>query len=137
MKIRDKAEDKAQELTDYMTVQAQAKYLQWVMKEYSCTYEEAWDICTGELQPNDPEDPKAKSKITLGFKLANPVLQIALFKQIPKKNRKLAADNFAEGLNDEEREIFYSEVFNEESGKRFKAEYKKEKKKRGVNVEAD
>ena len=68
----------------------------------------------------------------LGFKLANPVLDIALFKQVSKKSRIQAAKNFADTLSDPEREIFYSEVFNEETAAQFKAALKKEKKKREV-----
>ena len=71
----------------------------------------------------------------LGYKLADPVLQIALFKQLSKKARIQAAKNFAETLSDPEREIFYREVFNEETAGKFKKAYKSEKKKRGINDE--
>lgn len=125
-KIRDKTEEKAQELTTKLQYQAQVKYIKWLMKEEECDETMAWAIVEGRTDPLEP-------KYMLGFKLANPVLDIALFKQIYKKARIQAAKNFADTLSDAEREIFYSEVFNEETAAQFKSALKKEKKKRGVN----
>ena len=130
MKIRDKTEEKAEAMTIQLRYQAQAKFIKWLMKEEECDESEAWAIVEGRTDPIEHE-------YMLGFKLADPVLQIALFKQLSKKSRIQAAKNFAETLSDEEREIFYGKVFNEETAGKFKNAYKKEKKKRGVNVEAD
>lgn len=126
MKIRDKTEEKAQELTFKLQYQAQAKYIKWLMKEEKCDETMAWAIVEGRTDPLEPE-------YMLGFKLANPVLDIALFKQVSKKSRIQAAKNFADTLSDPEREIFYSDVFNEETATQFKTALKKEKKKRGVH----
>ena len=49
-----------------------------------------------------------------------------------KKARRQAAENFAATLSDKEKDLFYTQVFNEETGKQFKKELKKEKKKHGV-----
>ena len=125
-KIRDKTEEKAQELTFKLQYQAQAKYIKWLMKEEKCDETMAWAIVEGRTDPLDP-------KYMLGFKLANPVLDIALFKQVSKKSRIQAAKNFADTLSDAEREIFYSEVFNEKTATQFKTALKKEKKKRGAD----
>lgn len=130
MKIRDKTEEKAEAMTIQLRYQAQAKFIKWLMKEEECDETEAWAIVEGRTDPLEHE-------YMLGFKLADPVLQIALFKQLSKKSRIQAAKNFADTLSDEEREIFYGKVFNEETAGKFKSAYKKEKKKRGVNVEAD
>ena len=124
MKIRDKTEEKAEAMTLQLTYQAQVKFIKWLMKEEECDQTEALAIVEGRTDPLEYE-------YMLGFKLANPVLQIALFKQISKKARVQAAKNFAETLSDPEREIFYREVFNEESAGKFKKAYKAEKKKRG------
>ena len=126
MKIRDKTEEKAEAMTIQLRYQAQAKFIKWLMKEEECDETEAWAIVEGRTDPLEHE-------YMLGFKLADPVLQIALFKQLSKKSRIQAAKNFADTLSDEEREIFYGKVFNEDTAGKFKSAYKKEKKKRGVS----
>ncbi len=68
----------------------------------------------------------------LGYKLADPVVMIAIFKQHGKNNRLSAARNFAATLTEEERILFWNEVFDEENAKQFKKSYKKEKKKHGI-----
>ena len=126
MKIRDKTEEKAEAMTIQLRYQAQIKYIKWLMKEEDIDQEEAIAICEGRTEPIEYE-------YMLGYKLADPVLQIALFKQVSKKSRLQAAKNFAETLSEEEREIFYNEVFNEESAGKFKKAYKKAKKEKGIN----
>lgn len=126
MKIRDKIEEKAEAQTLQLQYQAQAKYIKWLMKEEECDEHEARAIVEGRTDPIEYE-------YMLGYKLANPVLQLALFKQFSKQARIQAAKNFAATLSDPEREIFYREVFNEKSAGKFKKAYKAEKKKRGVH----
>ena len=125
MGIKTKMEDRATQIQSDLAAQAQMKYIQWLMKEEDCDYEMAIAIVTGNTDPLEPE-------YMLGYKLADPVLQIALFKQISKKKRRQAAMNFADTLSDREKELFWNEVFNEENAKMFKNEYKKEKKRHGV-----
>jgi len=127
MGIKTKVEDRATQLQSDLAAQAQMKYIQWLMKEEDCDYEMAIAIVMGNTDPLEPE-------YMLGYKLADPVLQIALFKQISKKSRRQAAENFAATLSDVEKDLFWNEVFNEQTGKQFKAEYKKEKKKKGVVI---
>lgn len=125
MGIKTKIEDRAMELQSTLAGQAQMDFLKWVMKEEECDYEMAFAICSGNTDPIEYE-------YMLGFKLADPVLQIALFKQISKKSRRQAAENFAATLSDPEKDLFWNEVFNEKTGKQFKQEYKKQKKKKGI-----
>ena len=122
MGIKSKIEDKAQETTDTLQFQAQARFIKWLMEEEDVDYETAWAIVEGRTDPPEYD-------YMLGFKLANPVLQLALFSQISKEKRKQAAENFAATLSDPERELFYSEVFDEKNAKKFKDVMKKEKKK--------
>lgn len=122
MGIKSKIEDKAQETTDTLQFQAQARFIKWLMKEEDVDQETAWAIVEGRTDPPEYD-------YMLGFKLANPVLQLALFSQISKEKRKQAAANFAATLSDPERELFYSEVFDEKNAKKFKDVMKKEKKK--------
>ena len=128
MGIKTKIEDRATQLQSDLAAQAQMKFIQFVMKEEDCDYEMAIAIVTGNTDPLEPE-------YMLGYKLADPVLQIALFKQISKKSRRQAAENFAATLSDVEKDLFWNEVFNEQTGKQFKAEYKKEKKKKGITAD--
>lgn len=123
MSIRDKTEEKAQRMTDTLQLQAQGDFIKWLMKEEDCDSEMAWAIVQGNTDPIEYE-------YMLGFKLANPILQIALFKQVSKKSRRQAAENFAATLSDPEREIFYSQIFNEETAGKFKKALKDEKKRK-------
>ena len=127
-KIRNKIEDRAMQLQSDLAAQAQMKYIQWLMKEEECDYEMAMAIVSGNTDPLEPE-------YMLGFKLADPVVQIALFKQVSKKSRRQAAENFAATLSDPEKDLFWNEVFNEETGKQFKKAYKAEKKKKGIVID--
>ena len=124
-KIRNKIDDRALQLQQDLANQAQMKYIQWLMKEEECDYEMAIAIVMGNTDPLEPE-------YMLGYKLADPVLQIALFKQLSKKARMQAAQNFAATLSEQEELIFWTEVFNPENAKQFKKAYKAEKKKKGV-----
>lgn len=128
MGIKTRIEDRATQLQSDLAAQAQMKYIQWLMKEEECDYEMAIAIVMGNTDPLEPE-------YMLGYKLADPVLQIALFKQISKKSRRQAAENFAATLSDQEKELFWNEVFNEKTTKQFKSEYRKEKKKKGVAID--
>lgn len=128
MGIKARVEDRATKLQMDLAAQAQYKYIQWLMKEESCDYDEAIAIVQGLTDPLEPE-------YMLGYKLADPVVQIALFKQISKKARRNAALNFADTLSDVEKQIFWSQVFNEETGKQFKKAYKVEKKKKNVKID--
>ena len=128
MGIKTRIEDRATQLQSDLAAQAQMKFIQWLMKEEECDYEMAMAIVQGNTDPLEPE-------YMLGFKLADPVLQIALFKQVSKKSRKQAAENFAATLSEEERILFWNEVFNEETGKKFRKSYKSEKKKKGIVID--
>ena len=125
MGFKARVEDRATQLQSDLAAQAQMKYISWLMKEEECDYEMAMAIVQGNTDPLEPE-------YMLGFKLADPVLQIALFKQLSKKARMQAAQNFAATLSEQEEIIFWTEVFNPESAKQFKKAYKAEKKKKGV-----
>lgn len=126
MKIREKIEDKAFGVAQNMAMQAQMQVVQRFAKEEGVSYELMWEVCTGGREYEDA------AKFTLGFKMADPAWMIAMFKQPSKKRRRQAAENFSQGLSADEAEIFWSEVFNTETGKMFKDKLKEEKKKKGV-----
>lgn len=122
MGIRTKIEEKALDVNAQLTAQAQMKYLSWLMDEEQIDYEEALAIVQGRTDPVEWE-------YILGYKLSDPALMFALFKQPRKKNRINAAKNFADTLEPEEAAIFWTQVFDEENGKLFKEKLKEEKKK--------
>lgn len=121
MGFRTKIEEKAMETQQTLAIHAQGQYIKWLMKEEEVDYETAMAIVQGRTDPAEPE-------YTLGYKLSDPVWMIALFKQPGKNNRLKAARNFSDLLNDEERKIFWSEVFDEKNAKQFKKKFKEEKK---------
>lgn len=122
MKIIDQGKDKVWEGIDAMTAQAQAKYVSDVMEWEECDYETALAICTGRTVPREPE-------YTLGFKMSNPVLLMAMFYQLSKKKRDQAIANFKLTLDPDELQIFVAQVENDATRKQLKKEYKEEKKK--------
>jgi hypothetical protein len=130
MWIKDKIEQKAMDKQQSLATQAQAKYIGWLMKEEQCDYNEAIAIVMGNTDPIEPE-------YMLGYKLSDPVWMIAIFKQAGKKNRVKAALNFSELLSDAEKEIFWNEVFDEQTGRKFKRKLKEEKKKMGISDDSE
>lgn len=122
MGIRTKIEEIALNKNAELTALAQMKYLSWLMGEEQIDYEEALAIVQGRTDPVEWE-------YILGYKLSDPALMIALFKQPGKKKRINAAKNFADTLEPEEAAIFWTQVFDEENGKQFKEKLKEEKKK--------
>jgi len=125
MGIRTKIEEKAIEFQDKSAALARSKYIEWLMKEEDCDYKMAMAIIEGRTEPREPE-------YILGYRMSDPVIMTALFKQPGKKNRIKAAHNFAKELDDDLQSIFWTTVFNEETGKAFKKQYKKEKRKKGI-----
>ena len=125
MGIKCRIEEKAMETQQTLAAHAQMKYIQWLMKEEECDYEEALAIVQGRTDPLEPE-------YMLGYKLADPVVMIAIFKQHGKNNRLSAARNFAATVTEEERILFWNEVFDEKNAKQFKKKYKEEGKKKGL-----
>lgn len=121
----DGLKNKAWQFKDQAQTQAQAKYLQKVMEDEGVGYDEAWAICNGKTDPKEPE-------YTLGFKMADPVVMLAMFGQPSKKKREQARANFRETLDEDERILFDKEVNAAETEKEFKAKYKKAKKGKKV-----
>lgn len=120
MKTKNKIEDKAWQLTDTLAAQARSKYIAWVMKEEEVDYETAVALATGKTDPIEYE-------FTLGYKLADPILQIAMSAQPGKKNRELAIANFEKTLGPEELKLF-RENYGPDARKQFKQKLKEKKR---------
>jgi len=102
-KIREISTEKAKELQSALRSQAQIKFIHQVMEWEGVDYEMALAICEGRTKEKEWE-------YTLGFKMADPLMQMALNLQPGKKARAQAAENFKRTLTPEEREIFEREV---------------------------
>ena len=121
MKVTEKIKEKAWQGIDASDAMARAKFIEWVMKEEDCSYEEAYAICTRRTDPVEPE-------YSLGYKMASPVYQIAMNKQLRKSKREQAIENFKQLLEPDELEIFEREVLTRDCRKMWKEEEKKQKK---------
>ena len=102
------------------SMEAQARFIKWVMKEENTDWNTAFCMCTEGSGLEQPE-------YTLGYKLANPVLNLAMFVQPSKKKRSNAIDNFKETLNDRELYLFETEVLPRKVGKVFMDQLKSKK----------
>ncbi len=93
------------------------KFVRKVSKMEKVDLDTAWAICTGQTDP-------VESEYTLGFKIADPAMVIALFIQPDKDGRRNAADKLIASLDDQEKEIFLAEVFDYENAERIKTDKK-------------
>lgn len=120
--IRNKTEEAAIGLQTQLAAQAQIKYVYKVMEWEECDWEEALAICTRRTDPLEPQ-------YSLGYKLADPVWQLAIFGQHNKKKRENAILNFEDLLEEDELKIFREEVLTMNGRQMFRAALKREKKK--------
>lgn len=121
MKLKSKIEDRAWQLTDTLAAQARTKYIEWIMKEEDVDFETALALATGKTDPIEYE-------FTLGYKLADPIIQMAMAAQPGRKNREAAVAAFEATLDPEELRLF-RESYGLEARKKFKHQLKDEKAK--------
>lgn len=114
---QEKKEILAMNVNQRMSEREKMKFVKKVSKWEKVDMDTAWAICTGNTDP-------VEYKYTLGFKMADTALTIALFIQPDKQGRRNAADNLIMSLEDEEKTIFLSEVFDYEAGERIKDDKK-------------
>ena len=110
---QEKKEVLAMNMNAKLTLNEQMKFVKRVQKWEKVDRNTAWAICNGWTDP-------VEWKYTLGFKMADPAMTIALFVQPDKEGRRNAADLLMESLEEEEKEIFLSEVFDYEKAERIK-----------------
>lgn len=123
-KIKDFSREKAEQLQATLRVQAQQKFLQDVMKWEEVDYPMALAICEGRTVEKEWE-------YTLGYKMCDPLMQLAMNGQLRGKHRAEAVETFKTKLCPEELEIFEREVEPMKTREMFKAAMKKEKKRKG------
>lgn len=122
MGIRTKAEEKILDVANTLRANSQAQFVNWVANEEGWDFETAWAVCHGE------HPDISKPEYTLGYKLADPVVQTAFHLQ-RKKNRAEARKKFRETLTPEEQELFDSEDAEKERSS-FKKELKRKEKEK-------
>lgn len=110
----------AEKLEITLACEAQSRYVSWVQKEESVDYETAWRWCT------DPDAGHPEHR--LGFKMSDPLAQLAMNMQIGKKARSNATANFKDTLDAEELEIFEAEVEPMDTRAKFKAAMRRAEK---------
>lgn len=120
-KIRTLSVEKAWQLHDRLQSEAQARFIQWVMKEEGVNWEMAYAICTGGAEPREPE-------YTLGYKLADPMRVMAMHMQPGQQSRRDAIEVFESGLEPDELELFRKEFADQKTRSLIKAAFKKKKK---------
>ncbi len=99
--MRKKATELAEDsrFTGAVTGIGRNEYLKTVMELEGCDMETAMRFCQGDTDPIDYE-------YTLGWKLADPIWFLGMFKQPGKKARAKAVENFKKMLCPEELELF-------------------------------
>lgn len=126
MTIRETLATKAEmsETREFIKGRGQLEFVYNVMKWENCSYDEAVDYCFGRTDP-------VKTEYTLGYKLADPVWSIGIYKQPGHHARARAAANFRKQLTPEEDELFVRECLGKTSRqirKEFKSEIRAKKK---------
>lgn len=118
--LREKAED----LRDRLRAETQMRFIRKVAAEDGIEWEDAYNLCLGLSDPIDYH-------YTLGYKMADPVLQTGLWGPGTKKEKARVLRMFEAELCPEEIEILHAEVLPTKPGAAFKAELKRKKKKEG------
>lgn len=112
MRIKDKATEWAYGLQTQLQSQAQAEYVQKVMKWEECSWDEALAKCTRRADPPEPE-------YSLGYKMCDPLGILARNTQIGRKRRQQAKKEFMEMLEPDELELYKHEVVEKGFRKQF------------------
>lgn len=114
---QEKKEVLAMNVNEQIAQREKMKYIKKVSKLEKVDIDTAWAICTGQTDP-------IEYKYTLGYKMADPAMIIALFIQGNKEGRRNAADKLIASLEDEEKKIFLADVFDYEKAERIKTDKK-------------
>lgn len=123
MKIRGIATEKALEMQDKLAAKARYDFLMKVMEWEDVSYEVAIAICTGKTDPKETE-------YTLGYKMADPMMQMAMHGQLSAKARAKAVEQFEKTLDEDELTKFRTEVMPMNMRQMLKQEMKRKKKEK-------
>lgn len=119
-KIKEFTKNKAFELQDNLAANARARFIQQVMDWESCDYETAYNLCTRKSDP-------INAQYSLGYKMSDPLYQLAMNGQVRAKQRAQAVANFEEMLEPDELYIFRTEVLTMDTRTMLKKALKRKK----------
>lgn len=120
-KIRQIIKDKAEDTREKLASAAQIKFISQVAEWEEVDFTTAQAICLGNTDPVEWE-------YTLGYKMSDPVFQMAMNGQVRKKAREQACENFKKTLTPEELEIFVRDVESMNTRQMLKKAMKRAKK---------
>lgn len=120
-KIRNIVTQKAEDARNTLAGEAQMRFIRQVMEWEEVDFTTAQAICLGNTDPVEWE-------YTLGYKMSDPVFQMAMNGQVRKKARDQARENFKKTLTPEELEIFVRDVETMNLKQMLKKEMKRAKK---------
>lgn len=101
-----------------------------VMEWEQCDWETAVSMCDRTSDPVRPD-------YSLGFKLADPMIQLALWGQPGKKARRRAAEDFEATLEPDELELFREQVQTMKAGQMLKSALKKKSREAEAEKEKE
>lgn len=113
--------EKAEDLRNKLRAEAQIRFIRKVAAEDGISWDEAYNLCLGLTDPPDYH-------YTVGYKLADPVLQTGLWGPGTKAEKERVRRMFESELCAEEIQIFREEVLPMKPGKAFRSALKKKGK---------
>lgn len=119
-KIRQIIKDKAEDTREKLASAAQIKFINQVAEWEEVDFNTAKAICLGFTDPVEWE-------YTLGYKMADPVYQMAMNMQARRSMRERARENFKKTLTPEELEIFIRDVESKNTREMMKDALKRKK----------
>lgn len=128
-KIKELTREKAFEIKEKLKGEAGPRFIAQVMEWENCDWDTAVSMCDRTSDPVRPD-------YSLGFKLADPMLQMALWAQPGKRARRRAAEDFESTLEPDELELFREQVQTMNAGQMFKSALKKKTKEAEAEKEA-
>lgn len=117
-KILEMSREKAWELHDRLQGEAGVRFISQVMEWEGCDFDTARAMCDRSSDPVRPE-------YSLGWKLADPMTQLAMWGQPGKKARRKAVEDFELRLEPDELELFRRDVLPMRARDKFKAALKR------------
>ena len=113
--------EKAEDLRNKLRAEAQIRFIRKVAAEDDISWDEAYDLCLGLTDPPDYH-------YTVGYKLADPVIQTGLWGPGTKAEKERVRRMFESELCAEEIQIVREEVIPMKPGKAFRAALRKKGK---------
>ena len=112
--VKNATWEKVEDVNDQLNMQVRSQFINEIMKDENCSFQDAYDMCT-------PGTEKWQPKYSLGYKMAAPYIQFMLRSEKGKRA-------FKKDLLPEELELFEKEVEKIDFEAAQKEEMKKQKK---------